>query len=167
MGKALDQHLATHTYILGDAPCAIDAVLLGGLRAHFLMDPWPKKFLKDLKHVQRFHDHWDTAISPSQSATPIDIDKLPAFLELVLTEMGGGFKNFVLGNANAQATGAKSFEADVFGESVSYLARPYVEKSRRMLQQFAYTVLDAEERKMYVALLKRFHLDGLYGPQEP
>ena len=164
--QALDSHLKTHRYVLGEAPCAIDCVLVGGLRAHFLKDPWPRKLLTQagLKHVQRYCDEWDMPIPDSAQATPIDPENLPPFVDFVLREMGGGFRNFVLGNARAQAEGSKSFKAEVYGEEVSYLARPYVEKSRRMLQSFTGRVLNPSELGQYNALLKKYQISDLYTP---
>ena len=163
--KALDLHLETNRYVLGDAPCAIDCVLLGGLRAHFLTDPWPKRFLAGLTNVQRYCDEWNRQIPSTTQANPIDPTNLPPFVEFVLQEMGGGFKNFVLGNSEAQVNGSKAFKAQVYGEEVSYLSRPYVEKSRRMLQQYTGTMMNEEERRLYIMLLEKYHIKDLYTPR--
>ena len=88
----------------------------------------------------------------------------PPFIEFVLKEMGSGFHNFVKGNSDGITEGAKAFEADVYGEGVSYLARPYVEKSRKMLQDFTGTILDPQQAAAYTALLAKFGLDDLYAP---
>lgn len=163
---ALDQHLATHRYVLGDAPCAIDAVLMGGLRAHFLIDPWPRRFLAGLEHLRRWASdaEWPRPVSARARATPVDPAHLSPLLDFVFREMGGGFRAFVLGNARGLATGSKAFVAEVYGEEVSYLVRPYVEKSRRMLRRYTDRILEGDDRKRYTQLLHRYNLYELYSP---
>ena len=71
--------------------------------------------------------------SATVTTAPISADNLSPFVQLVLKEMGGPFKRFVQGNGAALAKGDKAFVIDAYGEDVSYLCRPYVEQSRRML----------------------------------
>lgn len=166
--QELDHHLASNQFILGDSPCAVDAVLLGGLRAHFLTDPWPKRKLRGLSNVARYATNANP-VEHVSVAQPIDPAALPPFIEFCLREMGReqGFKAFVLGNARAVEQTAKSFTAQVYGEEVSYLTRPYVEKSRRMLRQATGNALVAHplHLKQYSELLDRFGLSELYSPQ--
>ena len=70
--------------------------------------------------------------SATVATAPISADNLSPFVQLVLKEMGGPFKRFVQGNGAALAKGEKAFVI-AYGEDVSYLCRPYVEQSRRML----------------------------------
>lgn len=104
---ALDKHLENHQFILGAAPCAVDAVLVGGLRAHFLEDPWPKnKFahLLRLKAYMETRDTWNCNINyhQNQEKQQIELDpkNLPTFIKLILEEMNV-YKQFVLGNREA------------------------------------------------------------------
>jgi hypothetical protein len=57
---ALDEHLNTHKFVFGDAPTAVDAVLMGGLRAHFLNDIYPKSLLGGYRNVREWHDTCDS-----------------------------------------------------------------------------------------------------------
>ena len=61
---------------------------------------------------------------------------------------------FVLGNAKALAAGDKAFVIDTYGEEVSYLARPYPERSRRMVQARIRDQLDAAEREQTLRWLE-------------
>lgn len=54
--EALEKQLASTKYALGDAPCAVDTVLIGGFRAHFLMDPDPRAGLSDMKNIIAWSD---------------------------------------------------------------------------------------------------------------
>ena len=51
----------------------------------------------------------------------------------LLSEMADTYVPFVLGNRDALAAGAKAFHAQIYGEEVSYLTRPYPEQSRQMV----------------------------------
>ena len=89
------------------------------------------------------------------------------FVEMILEEMGGAFKEFVLGNAAALAKGEKAFTIEVYGERVSYLCRPYVEKSRQMLIERLHIVhagsCSKHEKAAFHALMERYGLSELYG----
>jgi len=76
-----------------------------------------------------------------------------AFARFVVSEMTGTYLPFALGNRQALEAGAKAFVIPIYGEDVSYLARPYVEQSRRMILQRINTLLTDEERARVLAWL--------------
>ena len=81
--------------------------------------------------------------------------------------MSKGFKNFVLGSRTAHEAGSKAFIANVYGEDVSYLYRPYTEKSRRMLLQKLSSHLaqcTEYERKNFKEIMEHYGLEELYLP---
>ena len=169
--SAFETHLASgYKFVFGDAPTAVDCVMMGGLRAHFLHDPHPQVLLAGLERVQGWTSAlMDTTISEGVvvCSDPITADNLPPFVQLVLEEMGEGpFRRFVLGNRAALANGEKAFAIDAYGEDVSYLCRPYVEKSRRMLIE-KLSILgsrcSAEENTEFAKILGATRLDGVYG----
>ena len=215
--SGFEQHLASgHRFVFGDYPTAVDCVMMGGLRAHFLHDLHPRQLLGQLPLVNNWADrseepldHRDSVISPPPKeesddedyGTPIweaeselyaedsllpsvrpsvgsdagsgylsigSADSLPPFVSLVLAEMGGAFRAFVQGNRRAVERGEKSFVAEVHGEQVSYLCRPYVEKSRRMLVQRlqlhgARVGCSAHERAVFEQVLEAAGLQEVYG----
>ncbi|MGD8417118.1 MAG: glutathione S-transferase family protein [Pseudomonadales bacterium] len=129
--SAAEAQLAETAYLLGDRPTALDCVVLGGLRAHTLMDPTPKAQMQPYKRViawaEADADRWEGGgeLAPFPESTP--------FARFVLDEMKSTYQPFVLGNREALAAGAKAFHAEIYGEDVSYLCRPYPESSRQMI----------------------------------
>lgn len=128
---AAERQLKDTAYLLGDRPTAVDAVVLGGIRAHTNMDPDPRKMMVGypgvLAWVEESADQWDGSgeLAGFPDSTP--------FARFVLQEMVATYQPYVLGNRDAQAVGAKAFHANIYGEDVSYLSRPYPEQSRQMI----------------------------------
>ncbi len=129
---AAERQLGETRYLLGDRPTAVDCIVLAGLRAHFLYDPAPKRMLHDrypdmVRWVEETADAWDGSgdLAPFPESTP--------FARFILKEMATTYRPFALGNAQARREGSKAFVAEIYGEEVSYLARPYVEQSRRLI----------------------------------
>ena len=141
---AMEQQLGATPYLLGSRPTALDCVLLGGLRAHTNMDPDPKEITAGYPRVVAWSegsaDDWAGAgdLEPFPESTP--------FARFVLDEMTSTYQPYVLGNRDAQAAGAKAFHVDIYGEDVSYLARPYPELSRHMIVEKIDTQLAPNER---------------------
>ena len=141
----LDQQLDQTPFALGHRPTAVDAILLGGLHAHTLADPIP-----DLKAYRRVvawaeegafrqaEELGDGSLAPFPEATP--------FAQHVLALGAEQYAPFVLANARALSEGRKAFEIETYGEPTSYLARPYPEQSRRMIQRRIRDRLTATER---------------------
>ena len=129
--EAMEAQLGETRYLMGDRPTAVDCVMLGGLRAHTNMDPDPKKVTAAFPRVVAFsegeRDQFDgTGEVPAFPQTT-------AFGEFVLNEIKQTYTPYVLANAAAQQAGAKAFHTDIYGESVSFLSRPYPEQSRQMI----------------------------------
>lgn len=148
---ALNEQLQVTRFALGNRPCAVDCILLGGLRAHTNMDPTPKKLVQKYPDVVAWAeteaDKWNGSggLADFPASTP--------FANLILDEMRTTYRPFVLGNADAVSAGARAFHVQTYGEDVSYLARPYPETSRQMIRDRISTHLDAEERQAVVKLL--------------
>lgn len=158
---ALETQLASTRYALGDRPTAVDAVLLGGLRGHFARDPVPQRVVARFERVSRWTrdaSAWDGtgALAPFPDSTP--------FARFVLGEMQGAYRAFVLGNAAARAAGDKAFIADMSGAPVSFLAREYPERSRRMIHERVARQLDDAERDAVSAWLRDVGLDAVFLP---
>lgn len=129
-------------------------------------DPFPKTLLKNLRNVQRWHDSLQSANYNKVQAMNIrNVDDLPPFVDFVLKEIGGHFKEFVLKNHEAYIAKQKSFTANIYGEDVSYLCRPYVEKSRQMLSTFFKIHLHTcsqEEKDLVSEIMSKYKLHELY-----
>lgn len=142
---ALDSQLAQTRYALGDRPCAVDCILLGGLRAHTNMDPVPKRLVAKYPRIVAWAeteaDKWDGGgeLAGFPASTP--------FAQFVLGEMRATYSPFVLGNAAALDAAAKAFHVEIYGEDVSYLTRPYPEQSRQMIRSKIAQQLSASEQQ--------------------
>jgi len=131
--EAAENQLSATAYLLGERPTAVDCIVLGGLRAHTNMDPDPKQVTANYPRViawaETEADRWDGSgdLAPFPESTP--------FAQFVLQEMVPTYKPYVLGNSRAQGAGAKAFHTEIYGEDVSYLSRPYPERSRGMIAE--------------------------------
>ena len=141
MLESLENQLVATRYALGDRPSAVDAILLGGLRAHTLADPIPdlSRFKKILVWAKLCEEGWDGygdwASFPG--STP--------FANHMIGIAEAEYKPFVLGNARALQSKKKIFDITTYGEKTTYLTRDYPERSREMLKRFSYTVLTSAE----------------------
>jgi glutathione S-transferase len=127
---AIDEQLKTTRFLLGDRPCVVDAVVLGGLRAHFDADPAPRTVIEDLTALRAWLDggcEWDGAgeLAPFPESTGL--------ARVVLAAIGNTLLPYALANRDALTNGDKAFVIAVHGNEVSYRARPYVEESRQMI----------------------------------
>jgi glutathione S-transferase len=163
---ALETQLGESRFALGDRPTAADAILLGGLRAHTNADPIP-----DLSGFARVIA-WDareadaaSAASPQQA--PIPFPELTPFGEHVLALGREQYAPFLLGNAAALRDGAKAFTTTTYGEETSYLARPYPERSRRLLMSRIRNEMPAGERTEVERWLERHGLTECFMPDAP
>ena len=157
---AMESQLAETDYLLGDRPTAVDCVLLGGLRAHTNMDPDPKAVTAGYPKVVAWSeggaDAWDGSgeLTPFPTSTP--------FARFVLDEMVTSYVPFITANRAAQAAGAKACQAEVYGESVSYLSRPYPERSRQMISARVRDQLSPEDRTTTADWLHSVGLAGCF-----
>lgn len=147
--EAAESQLKQTPYLLGDRPTAVDCMVLGGLRAHTYMDPDPKKVVANFPTVvewtEQRADQWDGRgeLAALPESTP--------FARHLLAEMADTYVPFVMANKEARDVGAKAFQAHIYGEDVSYLARPYPEASRQMVAN------------RIASLDTRDHIDNLLG----
>ncbi len=143
---AAEAQLNKTAYLLGDRPTAVDCIFLGGLRAHFNYDPAPRKVIhhaypKTIEWCETLADQWDGRgdLAEFPDSTP--------FAQLILKEMVMTYQPFALGNQKALANQQKAFVIDMYGESVSYLARSYIERSRQMIIRRTQNNLTHEARE--------------------
>lgn len=158
--EAAESQLGETLWLLGNRPCAVDCIVLGGLRAHTNMDPDPKKitanYPKVIAWAEGGADSWDGSgeLAPFPNSTP--------FAQFVLGEMPGTYKPYVLGNKEVQEAGAKAFHAEIYGEDVSYLSRPYPEQSRQMVVDRIHNHLTTAEQGTVSSWLKSVDLDACF-----
>lgn len=142
--RAAEAQLAKTRYLLGDRPTALDCIVLAGLRAHFLYDPAPSAELRPLyprvvRWAEQDADHWDGSGDVG----------ITDFATLIVEEMQQTYALFALGNRDALKARDKAFVIPIYGEEVSYLARPYIEQSRQMVVDHAEEI-GAEAQEWFV-----------------
>lgn len=150
---AAERQLAVTPFLLGERPSAVDCIFIAGLRAHFLYDPAPDRAIRPhyprvVDWVEQHADQW------TGTGEPLLLSQLSEFARTVLAEMGATWAPFVLGNRQALLAGDKAFVLDMYGESVSYLARPYVEQSRRMLAEHIGCLGEDTDSRLVKSLLE-------------
>lgn len=158
--EAMEAQLGETTYLLGERPTALDCVLLGGLRAHTNMDPDPKELTAGYPRVVAWSD--GAADAWTGSGVLGDFSDPTPFARFVLEEMVGTYQPYVLANRDAQAAGAKAFRAEIYGEEVSYLSRPYPERSRQMIRDRIRHQLDDRDRRTVLDWLARVGLAACF-----
>ena len=149
-------------FLLGDRPTALDCIVLGGLRAHTNMDPDPQRVVAGFPTVvdwcQQRADTWDGKgeLAPVKEQT--------GFARQMLEEMGSTYTPYIQAMKSALAAGAKACQAEIYGEPVSFLARPYPERSRRMVIS-RLAGLTGVARTETEALLKHWNLHQVFATE--
>jgi glutathione S-transferase len=155
----LDEQLRRTPYAMGDRPTAVDAVLLGALRGHYLQDPIPRRIMDRFTRVLEWEpgaDTWDGSgeIAPFPEGTD--------FARMILGEMSGAYRAFILANARALERGERNFEVRLHGEELSLRSRKYSEKSRRMLRSQLEQGLKSSDRTLVADWLAENSLDDVF-----
>ena len=155
---AAEEQLSHSAFLLGERPTAVDCIVLAGLRAHFLYDPAPRRELEDRYPavVDWVHNKADQWLGQGELA---DLPEVTTFARLVLSEMSRTYQPFVLANRLAIGKGDKAFVIPMYGEDVSYLARPYVEQSRQMLVEHFERLQLTGDAEAIAALLQQYELE--------
>lgn len=160
--EALETQLGITPYALGGRPCAVDCMLLGGLRAHTHRDPIPdlSRFSQVLQWNAQSGASWDGngALANFPVSTP--------FAQFVLELGRDHYAPFLLGNAQALTEGQKAFVIDTYNTPCSYLARPYPEQSRQMIFDRIRHQLDDDERARAKQWLEDTGLAACFWPPD-
>jgi glutathione S-transferase len=155
--EALQTQLSCTAFALGDRPTAVDCILLGGLHAHTNADPIPD--LSPYPKVLAWAEGGATDAAGSESEGALAaFPESTAFAQHVLRIGREEYVPFVEANAEALDAGAKAFEIKTYGETTSYLTRPYPEQSRRLIQSRIRDQLTDPERSEVSAWLEEVGL---------
>ncbi len=122
-------------FLLGARPCMADFTVCAGLKAHFAVDPEPRKWVEEiapgmLDYMERV---WNAG--PEKVGDWLPDDALSPLLQSLFDNMQSGFAPFARANTAAVAAGEKFFMADVGDGEQSFRARPYIEQSRQHVAQ--------------------------------
>lgn len=144
--QALERQLGESRWALGNRPTAVDAVLLGALRGHYLADPAPRRLMERWPRVLDWAeqaDDWDGR------GEPLSFPACTGFAATILERMAGPYLSWVLAHAAAVGRGERSFTAEVGGRQLSFrtLRPPDPAASRRRLVERLHRELGAGERR--------------------
>jgi glutathione S-transferase len=157
---AAEAQLQETSFLLGNRPTALDCIVLGGLRAHTNMDPDPKRHMKQFPTVvnwaEEHADQWDG------TGELAEFPQSTAFARVILAEMPETYGRYVTANAESVRAGAKACHCETYGEDVSYLTRPYPERSREMVVNRIAT-LDTDGQSAVAEWLSDTKLSSMFG----
>ena len=129
---ALEAQLGRTRYAMGDRASAVDAVLLGALRGHYMVDPAPSRIVEQLPWVVEWASRatrWDGTgdLAPFPEVTD--------FAGAVLDRMRGPYRSWLLAHSAAVERGDRTFKAEIDGCSVEFriLHRPSPTDSAKYL----------------------------------
>lgn len=126
----LDRHLATSPFLLGARPTLADIALQGGLAAHFLHDPTPRRRIAG--HGPALIDYAERMAAARASEMPAEapFEAIPETLAPLLQHVALGFHAFLRANHAALAAGADRVEIDLGYGRRSLAVRRYSETTR-------------------------------------
>ena len=157
--EALEAQLGHTPFSLGTRPCGVDAVLLGGLRGHFLPDPVPSRVLTHYPRVSS----WITESTrwSGDGALVTSLESCP-FAQFMLQEMSGAYRTYILANRDAVMANEKAFVCDTYGHAVSYKSQPYTEKSRLRTCRRLNERLSGTDRDTFLGHLDDYNLGEVF-----
>jgi glutathione S-transferase len=113
---ALDTQLERTRFALGDRATAVDAVLLGALRGHYLIDEPARRVVEQHPRVIDWAERvaWDGAgrLPPFPECSP--------FAAAVLDRMAGPYRSWLAAHSGAQDRGERTFSAEIEGRPVEF-----------------------------------------------
>ncbi len=142
---AAQEQLSRTPFLLGDRPCVVDTVFLGGLKAHMYVDPAPRQMLGSYPGVidwlENRADEWDGG------GQLLSFPESSGFAQHVLKLMQSTYLNYLKANTAAVKNGDKAFVTEMYGEEVSYKTLAYREESRQMVIRRIIHQLTVDERQ--------------------
>ena len=145
--KAMEAHLSTQPYMLGNRPGAGDFAMFGQLTQLVGFDPTPRAIAHELSPRTVA---WTTLMEDLSGLEPKtsdwnNPDELPASLHGILSEVGRMYVPALLANARAIEAGEKQWEAQIDGALWTQPAFPYQAKCLRWINE-EYRALDEYNR---------------------
>ncbi len=150
--EILDRHFAGNAFLLGARPSLPDFALEGGLAAHFLYDPTPRRLIEaQAPHVVTYHERI-AAARASQAPPWPDEDGFAESLAPLLQHVALGFHRFLIANHAAIGAGRDHLTLDLGYGARRLRIRRYTEKTRADTAAVLADLGDAERRAVEDAL---------------
>ena len=145
--QAMEAHLATQPYLLGNRPGAGDFALFGQLTQLVGVEPTSRAIAHELSPRTVM---WTSVMEDLNGLEPKDSDwnnpdEIPETLRGILTEVGRTYVPAQLANAKAVQAGEKSWEAQIGGALWTQPTFPYQAKCLQWVNE-QYQALSADDR---------------------
>ncbi len=152
---AMEEHLASQPFMLGQRPGAGDFGLYGQLSQLVGFDPTPRAIAHEVSPrtvawVDRLADQ--SGLQPS-SADWVAVEDQPETLKALLDEIGRVYAPALMANARAVKAGEKSWDCIIDGATWSQQTFPYQAKCLTWINE-RYQALSAADRRSVDALLQ-------------
>lgn len=161
--RALDAHLATFPFLMGQRPGAADFAFAGQLTQLAQFDPTPMAIT--LENGGRVYA-WVSTLEDLSGLEPtptdwLQRDAVPATLHALLSEMGRVYTPVMLANERAVHGGASQVEAIVDGQPWQQRPFPYQAKCLRWLRE-AHAQLTDADRAAFDAIISNTGLEAIF-----
>ena len=161
--KAMEAHLQVQPYLLGNRPGAGDFANYGQLTQLVGFDPTPRAIVHEVSPRTAV---WTTMVEDLSGLEPSDDDwnnpdEVPETLRGILNEVGRMYVPALLANAQAQAAGEKTWEAEIDGALWTQQTFPYQTKCLKWLNE-EYAALSDEDRARVDRILAGTGCEALF-----
>jgi len=152
---AMESHLASQKFMLGNRPGAGDFGLYGQLTQLVGFDPTPRRIAHEISPrtvawVDKMRDH--SGLEP-RDGDWVDLEEQPESLGELLAEIGRVYAPALVANAKAVQEHEENWETTIDGVSWVQRTFPYQAKCLRWINE-RYLALDKENRTRVDALLR-------------
>jgi glutathione S-transferase len=151
---AMEDHLASQHFMLGNRPGAGDFSLYGQLTQLVGFDPTPRGIAHELSpRTVAWVDHLrdQSGLEPRESDW-VTLEAAPESLRGLLAEIGRVYVPALLANARAVEAGEKSWETEIDGAAWTQQTFPYQARCLSWINE-QYRALDVADRERVDALL--------------
>jgi glutathione S-transferase len=158
-----EDHLRSHTYLMGERPGSCDFAVFGQLTQLAEFDPTPTALtLATAPRVTAWVGMMEdlSGLEPAE-ADWISMDPVPETLTAILAEIGRTYPPVMLANAKAVIDGASEATAQVDGQAWTQQPFPYQAKCLSWLRQ-SRDALPGQARGQVDAILAPAGLSGLF-----
>lgn len=153
--QAMEAHLQTQPYLLGNRPAAGDFAVFGQLTQLVGFDPTPRAIAHELSPRTVA---WTSIMEDLSGLEPGDGDwnnssEMPETLRGILMEMGRTYVPALLANGQAMQTGEKSWETEIDGARWTQQTFPYQAKCLMWINE-QYQALGEQDRARVDCILE-------------
>lgn len=166
--EIFDAHIQNAPFLLGDRPGSGDFACFGQMTMLVITDPTPASVAFEVSPrayawTERCEDLSGLDVT---DADWIDLSDPPPTLQSLMKEVGRVYVPFLLANAAAVTSGAKTIECEIDGQPWVQDSFPYQAKCLRWLRD-AYAALSANDRERFDRALAGTGCERLFSVWEP